>query len=217
MEAVPLEERFEGHYVEWREKRIAAIEDHYGRDWFAGKSVLEVGAGFGDIGVHFAKIGARVTCSDARQSHVKEARRRHPDLAQVFQADIDQPYESLGVNHDLLLHLGVLYHLKDPEEGVRRALAAARHVVLETEVADSDDPELVVVTEERGYDQAYNAVGSRPSPALIERVMRESGRSFTRVADARCNSGPHRYDWHVTNSGAWEDGLRAMWFVAPVD
>jgi len=205
--------RFGDHYDGWRTRRIAAITDHYGAGWFAGRSVLEVGCGYGDIGAAVAKLGASVTCSDAVAGHLKVVARRHPEV-RIMRADLDAGWP-FADRYDLLLHLGVLYHLEDPEAAIRQALTAADHIVLETEVSDSDDPAFNVRTAEKGYDQAFNHVGCRPSPAFVERVLTDAGRAFDRVTDDRCNHWIHRYDWPVENTGAHESGRRRMWFVGP--
>ncbi len=203
---------FEDHYPEWRLKRINAIVDHYGAAFFEGKSVLEVGCGFGDVGSAFADLGAAVTCSDARSQYLDEAVRRHPKLT-VVRSDLDRPW-LFTERFDVLLHLGVLYHLADPEKAVRDALGNADHVVLETIVSDGNDPFQSLSTVEVGYDQAVNNRGCRPTDAFVERLIVEAGRSFERIKDDRCNSGYHWYDWQV-NSGAHSAGLRRMWFIGP--
>jgi SAM-dependent methyltransferase len=209
----PKDARFEDHYSDWRRKRIAAIADHYGPGFFNGKTVLEVGCGYGDIGAAFAAFGATVTCSDARDEHLQEAARRHPEV-RVVAADLDGPWPF--PRHDVLLHLGLLYHLADPEQAIRQALDAADHLVLETEVCDSSDPIVSRSTVEVGYDQAFNNHGCRPSPAFVERLLTESGRPFIRIEDDRCNTDYHRYDWPIKETGEFGHGLRRMWFVAPV-
>lgn len=203
------------HYDDWRAKRIAAITDHYGAAWFRGRSLLEVGCGHGDIGAAFADLGARVTCSDAVAEHLEVTASRHPKV-QVVRADLDAGWPFPG-RYDLVLHLGVLYHLADPASSIRQALGAADHVVLETVVADSDDPSLSISTTEKGLDQAFNRVGSRPSPAFVERVLAAAGRSFKRITDDRCNSGYHVYNWTPGATGSAPIWPRAMWFVGPPD
>ncbi|MGH2942566.1 MAG: class I SAM-dependent methyltransferase [Solirubrobacteraceae bacterium] len=212
MDDVPPEEWFEDHYQEWRAKRIDAIRGHYGPSWFTGRTLLEVGCGHADIGAAFAALGAIVTASDARQEHLDEGRRRHPEIAAWQLADLDSEWP-FQPDFDLVLHLGVLYHLADPELALRRLLQSGGHIVLETEVSDSSDPYFVHRTVEAGYDQAFNSQGSRPSPALVERVLSEAGRSFSRITDDRCNAAFHRYDWPVRDTGESPDGLRRMWFV----
>lgn len=203
------------HYDDWRAKRIAAITDHYGAGWFSNQSLLEVGCGHGDIGAAFADLGAHVTCSDAVAEHLVVAAERHPAV-QIVRADLDAGWP-FAKRYDLLLHLGLLYHLADPEAALQQALGAADHVVIETVVADSDDPTLSISTTEKGYDQAYNRIGCRPSPAFVERVLAAGGRPFERITDDRCNSGYHRYDWQPGASGEARAWLRAMWFIGPPD
>ena len=154
----------------------------------------------------------RSTSSDAREEHVFEARRRHPEL-NVITMDLDTAGSYPRQRFDLLLHLGVLYHLADPEAAIREALAAADHVVLETEVTDGDDPHFTQARIEAGYDQAFNNRGSRPTTAFVERVLREAGRPFERITDDRCNHGYHRYDWEGGNTLNADNGLRRMWFI----
>lgn len=208
-------ERFEDHYPEWREKRTAAVRAHYGDGWFAGKTVLEVGCGYAHIGATLAGLGAAVTASDARSGYVAEGQLRHRNIMFWQVADLDGPDWPFDRDYDLVLHLGVLYHLADPERAVRQVCENRGHIALETEVADSSDPHFVRPTVEAGYDQAFNNRGSRPSPALVERVLTEAGRSFSRITDDRCNAGYHRYDWQVRDTGEASNGLRRMWFIDP--
>lgn len=202
---------FADHYVEWRQRRIEAIVQHYGPDFFAGKRVLELGCGYGDLGAAFAQLGAQVTCSDARPEHLEVVRKRYPQVKTVA-ADLDREWPFEG-GWDLVLHLGLLYHLRAPEPSIRWACAATRHLVLETEVCDSLDTRLILRTQESGYDQAFNGCGCRPSTGCIETILRECGASFERLGDASCNSGMHVYDWTELNTGAWRHGLRRLWFV----
>lgn len=204
------EKHFSGHYIGWRAKRLAAILSHYGPSFFFNKKVLEVGCGYGDIGAVFAQLGASVTCSDARRRYLDVVRERHPEI-NVVQANLDEewPFE----HQDLVVHMGVLYHLSHYIEPLQRVCRGCDFMVLETEVCDSDDPSFVVQTKEKGYDQAISGTGTRPSADAIERVLDSCGMKYERITDARCNFELHRYDWQVTNSGAWQHGLRRFWFV----
>jgi SAM-dependent methyltransferase len=204
---------FTGHYDEWRAKRIAAIIGHYGSSFFLKKTLLEVGCGYGDIGNVFSKLGAEVTCSEARPHHLKVIRRRYPEVS-VVQADLDSewPFKEF----DIVIHMGVLYHLSSYIEPIKNACRSCRHMILETEVSDSDDPTYAPLVKEGGFDQALNGTGIRPSADAIEAVLRDCGMRYERVTDDRCNSGIHRYDWPVTNSKTWVSGLRRFWFVEKI-
>jgi SAM-dependent methyltransferase len=201
---------FQGHYVEWRAKRISAIIEHYGPSFFLGKKILEVGCGHGDIGATFSRLGAHVTCSDARAEHLAVINERFPDI-QTVETDLDKHWPS--GKYDLTIHMGVLYHLADFKSALERACRDSQRIVLETEVVDSDDPTLLISTNESGFDQAKNGIGVRPTAAAIEQVLESAGMTFTRIADSRCNSGFHVYDWPVQNTRTWRHGLRRFWFV----
>jgi len=208
------DEWFEDHYPQWRAKRVAAIRDHFGADFFSGKMLLEVGCGFGAIGAEFAALGACVTCSDGRPGHIAEVRQRRPEVAETVVADLDKPW-AFSTRFDVLIHMGVLYHLGNPEQAIRDALGAADHIVLETEVIDSADTSAQAEITEVGYDQAVNYQGIRPSGAMIEQLISEAGRPFTRIADDRCNDGVHVYDWLVMDTGRYTPGQRRLWFIGP--
>ena len=49
--------RFENHYAVWRSRRLQTIIEEYPPRFFAGKTLLEPGAGFGDIGAYFRRAG----------------------------------------------------------------------------------------------------------------------------------------------------------------
>jgi SAM-dependent methyltransferase len=206
--------RFEGHYRDWRRRRAAAIVERYGAELLRGAAVLELGCGYGDIGVMLSVLGAEVTFAEGRREHVDVMRERYPSLPAerfvVYDAEQAWPFRD---RFDLVLNLGLLYHLDQWERCLVDSLRAADHVVIETEVCDSDDPALVLKVTEEGFDQALSGTGSRPSAAAVERVLRREGFRYQRVADSRCNAAFHRYDWPVTGSGEWEDGLRRFWFA----
>jgi 2-polyprenyl-3-methyl-5-hydroxy-6-metoxy-1,4-benzoquinol methylase len=207
----PVEEQFRQHYVEWREKRVACIVNHYGLDFFRGKHVLELGAGHGHIGAELAGLGAGVTCAEAREEHLQVIAERHP-MVRIRQVDLNREWP-FDEPFDLILHMGVLYHLEEPGPTIRAACRSCKHLVLETEVCDSLDPEMIIPTCESGYDQSISGRGCRPSSACVERLLRECTMEFDRVSDGSCNSGIHVYDWKELDTGGWRHGLRRMWFA----
>ena len=206
--------QFEGHYVEWRARRIRAILNHFGADFFDNKNMVELGAGFGAIGAFFAILGSKVTCVEGRIANTRKIRKRYP-FVDAITHDLNLGMPCIDTKCDILLHLGVLYHLRNPEESLRLSCKDCEHLILETECSDSDDPYFVssVSEDARGYDQAIDGVGSRPSPALVERILTSEGMLFERITDARCNSGIHHYDWPIKNTKTASYGQRRMWFV----
>src|SRR5712671_7567734 len=151
--------KFGGDYVDWRAKRQIAIVDHYGIHFFRGKSVLELGAGYGGIGAVFAGVGAQVTCVEGREKNTRVIRERYPHLdAHTF--DLSTGWPKPNGHYDVIIHFGVLYHLRNPEENLRAACRHGTHLILETEVCNSDDPNKLVLVNEASYcfDQAVDGV-----------------------------------------------------------
>jgi 2-polyprenyl-3-methyl-5-hydroxy-6-metoxy-1,4-benzoquinol methylase len=177
-------ELFEGHYVRWS----------LGEEFFKEKTLLEVGAGHGHIGAHFAGLGAEVTCSDGRREHVITMRENFNGL-RIFGNDIKVVSCDLDIGFprgdwDIIVHMGVLYHLRHPVEALHRALhnlLDGGTFILESEVVNSDDPDARVRRIETGYDQAIKGKGVRLSAAGIEKVL-DQYLQWERFDDPRLNS-----------------------------
>lgn len=202
---------FRDHYDLWREKRLSAIIDYYGIDFFRNKKILEIGCGYADIGAVFSQLGASVTVCDGRSEHIDVVRQRHPELKSLI---IDLNNEWPEGYFDLVIHMGVLYHLSDLKKSIKQACLCADKIVLETEVCDSDDAnDILFIKERNGYDQALDQRGVRPSAEAIEKILSEFDMKYIRINDNRCNAHYHKYDWPVTNTKKWEPGLRRLWFI----
>lgn len=213
---------FGWHYVEWRLNRVTAIIEWFGADWFRGRRILELGAGHGEIGMHFMALGADVVFTEGRREHLDELRVSLPllDDAHAFQLDAETMLLPPNMRpFDLVLHQGLLYHLNDWRKSLHACAAISRFMALESEVCDSDDPTFELkVDEGPGGDQALHRTGTRPSAEMVEGVLADAGWRFQRIMDNRCNSTPsprsggHFYDWPVTNKRNWKGGHRRWWF-----
>ena len=84
------------------------------------------------------------------------------------------------------------------------------YIILETEVVDSLEKENIHVNE-NGYDQAFNGIGSRPSQSVIENLLDLNGFDYIMIKDKITNSGMHIYDWDISDSKSYRDGLRRFW------
>jgi len=177
-----------------REKIIEAIIDSYGSDFFRKEcgSILEVGCGAAPMSLFFAEKYPRIniTCSDAKEENLKEIKKRNPDI-KVITADLDYcwPFQP---EYDLIIHSGVLYHLHKPHTALRWACKKIKkHLFLETEWFDSDDPNamMCMVDEfEDIYNGAKNLVGCRPSMGMLERVLSEEEVVYERIMRKKYNS-----------------------------
>lgn len=209
--------KFSGHYTAWQKSRIDKIVSIFSREYFVGRTVLELGCGYGDIGAAFRDMGAFVTLADGRPEYVTKIRARHKGI-EVIRLDQDG-YWDLDRKFDVILHMGVLYHLRNWQSDLQSTLNHSGLVILETEVANRSSPDFSIRLVEDGYDQALHRVASRVSAANIERELGFLGVSFTRYDDSDLNaiagSRSHTYDWVVDDSGPeWRPALyRRFWTV----
>lgn len=205
------------HYIDWRESRFNFIKEHFGPDFFDGKSVLELGGGNGDLGARFIPLGAEVTSVDAREDHVELGRRLHPQI-RFIHLDLEKGCASLDPA-DIVLDTGLMYHLPDPLKHLLAVEQIVKDVlILESEVSDSLSPyfNLSVQEERRTFDQSFSGNGCRPSPAFVERILSDLNLDFQRHRSSALNAGIHIYDWEAKDrpeygNGWWQDGLRAFW------
>ena len=199
---------FDNHYEAWRASRNAGITKYIDDSFFPGKTLLEVGAGYGHNGQMFHKKGCIVTCSDARSEHIVSGKLLHPHLDFCIldcEKDVLPPC-------NILLHWGVLYHLQNIDDHFIKVANSCDYLFLETEVCDSSDS-MVLQTEEVGFDQAYSGIGSRPSPCYVESLLKKHGFAYKLILDPILNASFHKYDWNIENKGDWKHGLRRFWIA----
>jgi hypothetical protein len=124
---------------------------------------------------------------------------------------IDGDNDTLTDTYDIIVHWGLLYHLKEIDSHLEMISKHCSILFLETEVADSDDQHFFIQTDESGYDQAFNSKGIRPSAPYVERILSRNGFQFKRIEDPILNWDFHMYDWPLKNTGTWNHGLRRFW------
>lgn len=126
------------------DRRIVLMDERYG---LAGKHVLEVGCFEGIHTIGLARLAGRVTAVDGRVENVVKTIVRasmyglHPT---VFKCDVEAaPLDTARLEADLLHHVGVLYHLKDP---ARHLLGIGRYIrqglMLDTHFAADGEADL---------------------------------------------------------------------------
>jgi hypothetical protein len=198
---------FTGHYLKWRTGRLRVLMDSWGHVDLRGARVLEMACGHGDVGGFFLSLGAHVTFTDAREEHLAVVRERYPSAVTVqHDANLPIPMPE-GGRYDYVIHMGLLYHLRRDRiaASIANACELGRHVVLETEVCDSDDPTLIVEMNEAGPDQAFDGHGCRPTSACVERILDDLKVRWTRHDDPRLSTDFHVYDWKPLNNGRYFD------------
>lgn len=205
---------FDGHYLDWNQKRIKGIVDFYGYKFMYYKKVLDLGCGYADISGVLHRLGADITAVDARQEHLKIVSKKFSGIKTV-QADLDRGWPFQGKMFDLVLDLGIVCHLSNFESHLKSVCASTTHLVLETAVCDSSDPYKVIQVEENkgSYDLSANGLGCRPSAAAIERILTECGMNFKRVDSSSYNAAGYVYDWQSRDNDNTDIHNRRMWFA----
>lgn len=219
-------------YDEWKQKRLTKIINIFGEDFFAFKEVLELGACHGDIGYELMKLGANVTFVEAREDNAKlitsmfRAERLGP---KVHILDQNKPYD-LGARFDLVLNLGVLYHLTNWKNDIKCSMNHTNTMVLETVVnpIQGASEKNVVVPKESRYG-SVTGTQSLVTQEHIEHYLTELGCKFIRFDNSSLNTSwtwlqegvrtRNVYDWQYgkTNSYTMEGHsivqFRRMWLV----
>ena len=199
---------FQTHYIDWRNSRMNGVKKYISPDYFKSKTLLELGCGYADIGNMFHELGAVVTSSDARKEHVDVVKERYPHIKTLL---IDGDNDKIEEKYDIIVHWGLLYHLREIDIHLENVSQKCDILLLETEVSDSDDKEFCLSTDENDYDQAFHNKGIRPSQSCVEHVLEKNGFQFKLIKDPILNSSFHCYDWEIGNTNSWRHGLRRFW------
>ncbi len=138
----------------------------------SGKTVLEVGAGIGDLTTFFLDRGCRVHATEGRADNYDILRQRYAGVPECTTAalDLDPPPASTdGKTYDVVFCYGLLYHLSNPAAALDYlASCVGGMLLLETIVqpsgGESDNP--------WGEDadlagSAVSGTGSRPNRAWV--------------------------------------------------
>lgn len=205
---------FDGKYQDWNQKRIKGILEFYGHKFMYYKKILDLGCGHADISGVFYRLGADITAVDVRQEHLKMVSKKFNGIKTV-KADLDLEWPFARNYFDIVLDLDLLCHLNNYEDHLRKVCSITNHLVLETAVCDSDDPEKVIILPENKsvYDSSFNGVSSRPTAAAIERILTECGMNFRRQDKNKYNSNSYVYDWESKNDDKCDINKRRFWFA----
>jgi ubiquinone/menaquinone biosynthesis C-methylase UbiE/uncharacterized protein YbaR (Trm112 family) len=116
-------QEFGGLRDEWRKNFLDYMRPH-GESFFDGIRLLDVGTGSGRHSHQAASLGAEVVAADLGDS-IDVARANLPEGALTVQADAEElPFDE--GSFDLVMSIGVLHHLPDPERAFRAIVPLAR-------------------------------------------------------------------------------------------
>src|ERR1019366_5978187 len=179
---------YSSFYSAWNHVRAKAIIDHYGHKFFSGKKLLDLGSGNGDFAATFARLGADITVCEARDTNIALIHKSHPYL-KVKKCNLETDFPFAGQEFDMVFSLGLLCHLKNYEKHINDILSCAEHIVLETEILDSNDPSVrIAVFEDKNIsDFSFIGEGSIVSAKNIENKLYNLGATFKRIDEAKLN------------------------------
>lgn len=207
-------------YKEWHEKRLAKIIEIFGEDWFKGKNIVELGACHGDLGIDLMNLGSTVLFTDAREEHLLKMKERLGYVPQYKIINQNDPY-SLDA-YDLVLHMGVLYHLSNWEEDLMCALQNNDTMILETMVNPRRTEIYHYFPSAQHEYMDFHSSRAFITQEHIEKFLNSIGYSFERIDSPDLNCGfswsgsdsliRHIYDWDYDKieSGVYDEPLGIM-------
>jgi len=201
-------------YNVWIDAKVRKLEQIFGgEEFWKGKTVLEVGCGYGNVGKYFhEKYGAIVSFSDGREGNLPHIRTNNPGC-EVFHLDQNNPWDLGDRKFDMIMHFGVLYHLTNWKQDIMYACKYTDLLVLESEVIDAFAADYERHSGEEAGD-AHNAVSGQrihTSPSGIEAEFTKNGFEFKRYDDKDLNAVYHHYDWKEENRLDLVGGRRRFW------
>ena len=161
-------------YLRINEARLEHLISLISRFDFTGKSVLELGAGIGDHTQFWIDRGCKVTTSDARPENQRILRERFPTL-DVRLIDLDRsPLPAESEQFDIVYAYGLLYHLQNPERGIRYIAATSRWLAfIETCVSFGDECAIHPIQESfEDASQSFSGTGCRPTRPWVYKTLK---------------------------------------------
>ena len=139
------------------------------------RTALDLGCGVGYFSAMLRDLGFQVIAVDGRADNVAEARSRHTGI-DFRVADAEDPSLSSIGTFDLVLCLGLLYHLENPMRAFRSLRALSGKLLLvESMAVPEEEPYLVLLDEPSGDDQSLWAVSCYPSEGAIIKMAYRAG------------------------------------------
>ena len=176
----------------------------------AGKRVLDIACNSGFWSIQCALLGAReVVGFDAREELIEQAN-LIASIVGVKNTEFrvldfwDMRPEALGGSFDVVLNLGILYHLPKALEALELTKAVAReHVVLDTVVLSTPAPLIRVKWEEPTdiRNVATAGIVMTPSRASVELMLRHL--NFTEWAEIPLRTADMPDDYLAGNRASW--------------
>jgi SAM-dependent methyltransferase len=139
------------------------------------RTALDVGCGVGFFSSYLQQAGFQVSAFDGREENAIEAHKRNSDL-NIEIRDVEDPELSKLGTYDLVLCLGLLYHLENPFRALRNLAAlTGKILVVETRVAPFNSNVALLYQENHAVDQGLRYIAMIPSRSCLVKMLYKSG------------------------------------------
>lgn len=197
---------------------------HIQLDRLEGKRVIDLACGYGWHGLSLKPYKPDVLYVDGRQAHLDAVKREDPTAAtHVMNVEYDK--FPIGLRADLVLCMGIIYHIYDPRELFNKIAAISDRIIVDSTVCDHDK-EYISWHRENNVAQGFSITGwaCRPSPKWVERNLAEAGFPFVFDISDKCGNieaSPgicgYLYDWEYRREVGHrrnEQALRKMYLAS---
>ena len=164
---------------------------------FGLKTAMDVGCGLGYFSEMLVELGFKTHAIEGRPENAAEARQRVPGLEiQIADAE-DDSLRSAG-SYDLVLGLGLLYHLENPFRAIRNLYALTGRILIIDSMCIPAKLPVMHLREENSAaeDQGLTPAVFYPSEACLIKMLYRAG--FSAV------SRPARLPDHPEFHGTWK-------------
>lgn len=142
------------------------------------ETALDVGCGVGNFSKFLRDAGFRVSALDGRQENVEEAKRRVENV-NFRHADVEDVSLPAMGRFDLVLCVGLLYHLENPFRAIRNLFGLTGKVlIVESRCVPEASTMLYLMDEGQLEDQGLNYVAFYPSEGCLIKMLYRSGFPF---------------------------------------
>jgi 2-polyprenyl-3-methyl-5-hydroxy-6-metoxy-1,4-benzoquinol methylase len=217
-------------YEQWYKSRVNKIINIFGESWFQNKQILELGCAHGDIGIEFLKLGADVVFTDERIEFLEDIDKNLKNLynysAEFALIDHDKDY-SFNKKFDLIIHMGLLYHLQNWRNDIKNALKHSNIIILESTVTvNIEENNNILNLNDSDIKYGYSTKKNTRTYLTQEEVEKElinNGCKFLRLDDEKLNIEnkfvnnkkiSFIYDWTYEryNCGYYNIDKENVWF-----
>jgi hypothetical protein len=217
-------------YEQYYKKRANKIISIFGKSWFQNKKILELGCCHGDIGIEFLKLGSDLLFTDERMEYLEDIDKNLKKLynysAEYALIDHDKDY-NLQKKFDLVIHMGLLYHLQNWRSDIKNALKHSDILILESTVTTNIE-ENNTILELNDNDKKYDYCTKKNTRTYftqeeVEKELINNGCKFLRLDDKKLNVENNWvdnnkisliYDWtyEKCNSGYYKTYEDNVWY-----